>query len=280
MTFLFSKLLWPVVQPLGLLLLLVLCASALSWTRWWALGRRLVTAAAVLAVVFGILPTGTLMLRPLESRFPPPAALARVDGIIVLGGSINPQDSVASRQPALTDGAERLTQAAVLAREYPHALVVFTGGSGLLFDQTSKEAPVAAALLRDLGVEPGRIILEDLSRDTFENAVLTRDLVQPQEGEHWLLITSAFHMPRAIGVFAAAGWQVIPYPVDYRAVAPTGLGLGGPLEAARLALHEWLGLVVYWLTGRTNELFPGPGAAPPLAPEPAAVAQQGGMSLR
>lgn len=281
MTFLLSKLLWPVVQPLGLILMLVMVGGVLAWTRWWMLGRRLVLAAAVLTVVFGVLPTGSLLLATLEDRFPFPTTIGRIDGIIVLGGSINPQASAEHGQPALTDAAERLTEAVVLARAHPDAVLVFTGGSGLLLDQTAKEAPVAAALLRDLGVDPGRVILEDQSRDTYENAVMTRDLMQPQPGERWLLVTSAFHMPRAFGTFTAAGWPVVAYPVDYRnSVVAAGIGLGTPLEAARTALHEWVGLIVYRLTGRTHDLFPGPLTAPPLAPKPASVAQQAGISLR
>lgn len=276
MTFVLSKLLWPLLQPLGLTLLLLMAGATLSWTRWWRAGRRLIVVAALLAVGFGVLPTGPLLLAWLEERFPAAEVVGRVDGIIVLGGAIDARSSAAHGRPALTDAAERFTEAVTLARRHPDASLVFTGGSGSLFDQSMKEAPAALALLKGLGIETARIVLEDQSRDTYENAVLTRALVQPQAGERWVLVTSAFHMPRAVGVFEAAGWDVIPYPVDYRSDASSlRLGLGRPLDAARWALHEWVGLFAYRLTGRTDTLFPGPKEAQPLAPAGAAVAQHG-----
>lgn len=279
MTFLLSKLSWPFLQPVGLTLVLLIVGAVLSWTPWWRAGRRMVALAALLAAGLGVSPAGPYLLRHLEERFPQAAPAGPIDGIIVLGGGIDPRSSAAHDQPALTDAAERLTAAAALARRYPDAPLVYSGGSGLLLDPDAREAPAAAALLVSLGIDPGRIVLEDQSRDTFENAVLTRALIEPQAGERWLLVTSAFHMPRSVGAFAAAGWSVIPYPVDYRThAASLRPGLGGPFAAAHLALHEWLGLIVYRLTGRTNTLFPGPEAAQPLAPTGAAMAQQAARS--
>lgn len=274
MTFVISKLSWPLLQPLGLLLLLLLSGAALSWTRWWRAGRRLVGLAALLALGLGVLPVGPALLAVLEQRFPRPDLPESVDGIIVLGGAIDARAWALTGRPALNQAAERMTEAVMLARRYPGAPLVFSGGSGMIFDPDLKEAPAALMLWRELGVDPGRIVLEDQSRDTWENAVMCRDLVQPQPGERWLLVTSAFHMPRAIGVFRALDWDVLPYPVDHRAdpedVRP---GLGRPFDAARWALHEWLGLVVYRITGRIASLFPGPAEQPSLAPSAAAVAQ-------
>lgn len=280
MTFILSKLTWPLLQPLALLLLLVMAGALLSWTGWWRLGRWLVSGAALIALVVGVLPTGPLMLSVLEGRFPTPSQVGDLDGIIVLGGGVNALASAAYGHPSLTAAADRMTLGVMLARQHPEASLVFSGGSGLLSHPDIKEAPAARDLFIGLGVEAGRIVLEDQSRDTYENAVMTRDLVQPQPGERWLLITSAFHMPRAVGCFEAAGWRVIPYPVDYRAVEADGIGLGTPLDYARLALHEWVGLIAYWATGRTNTLFPGPTEPPPLAPTPGRMAQQGGISFR
>lgn len=274
MTFVMSKLSWPLLQPLGLVLLLLLAGAVLSWTSWWRAGRRMLSLAALLALSLGVLPAGPALLAVLEQRFPRPELPEHLDGIIVLGGAIDTRGWALTGRPALNQAAERMTEAVFLARRYPNIPIVFSGGSGKLFEQNLKEAPAALVLWRELGVDPGRIVLEDQSRDTWENAVMCRDLLQPQPGERWLLVTSAFHMPRAIGVFAALEWPVIPYPVDYRA-DPGDLkpGLGGPFEAARWALHEWLGLMVYRVTGRSTELFPAPPNQPLLAPSAAAVAQ-------
>ena len=140
--------------------------------------------------------------------------------------------------------------------------MVFSGGSGDLLIQELKEAPLVAPLLRQLGVDPGRVIIEDQSRNTAENAVFSRRLAKPRPGETWLLITSAFHMPRTVGSFRQAGWRVTPYPVDYRTrgkgALPFRFNFIGGVASLDSALHEYLGLLFYWITGKTNELYPGP----------------------
>src|SRR5690606_18132335 len=147
-------------------------------------------------------------------------ALERVDGIVVLGGG---EDSTASaywQQPQLGEGADRYTAALALARQHPEAKVLFTGGSGRLRSLTgakASEAAVAEAFFRQQGLEPERLLLEDRSRNTAENARLAFALVRPGSEETWILVTSAFHMPRALRSFQAAGWEdVVPWPVDYR----------------------------------------------------------------
>jgi uncharacterized SAM-binding protein YcdF (DUF218 family) len=201
---------------------------------------------------------------PLENRFPPPSALPdRIDGIVVLGGSINPILSVARRQPVLTDSAERLFAFVALARNHPEAKLLFTGGSAALVDNAEREADVARTVLAGLGLDVDRITFERDSRNTYENAVFSKRLVTPRPGERWVLITSAYHMPRAVGCFRAAGWSVIPYPVDY-GTAPAGnpptFSLLGGLDDVHWALREWIGLAFYYVAGRTDRLFPGPDA--------------------
>ena len=108
-------------------------------------------------------------------------------------------------------------------------------------------------------------MLETRSRNTEENAVFTKELVQPKPGERWLLVTSAQHMPRAIGCFRRAGFPVEAYPVDWHTRRALRLApmetLSGGLGRLDNAVHEWIGLVSYWLTGRTSELLPGPAAS-------------------
>jgi uncharacterized SAM-binding protein YcdF (DUF218 family) len=165
-------------------------------------------------------------------------------------------------QPTLTGAAERLTEFVSLARHYPEARLVFTGGSGNLFDQTLKETLVARAVFAQLGLDVNRITFEDRSRNTYENAVLTRDLVAPKPEETWLLITSAMHMPRAHGAFVKVGWRILPYPVDYQTSGSydwrLGFSLASGLGGISDALHEWIGLVAYRAMGWTDGIFPGP----------------------
>jgi uncharacterized SAM-binding protein YcdF (DUF218 family) len=156
-----------------------------------------------------------------------------------------------------------LTVLPELARRYPNARILFSGGSGALIDDGNAEAKFALRLLESLGVPRGRITLDDHSRNTVENAVYSKAIVQPKPDERWLLVTSAYHMPRAIGVFRKAGFPVEPYPVDWRAPGVNDAlhpfaTMSEGLRRTDTAVHEWVGLALYWLTGRSSELFPAP----------------------
>ncbi|MBL4690682.1 MAG: YdcF family protein [Rhodospirillales bacterium] len=163
---------------------------------------------------------------------------------------------------AINGAVERVYEMAVLSRRYPKARLVFSGGSGSLLYQEYKESRAVAPLLGQLGIDPGRVIYEDQSRNTAENAVFSYRIVQPKKGETWLLVTSAFHMPRTIGSFRQVGWDVTPYPVDYSTrktrTLPVQFNFAGGLNSLGGTVHEFLGLLFYWLDGKTDELFPGP----------------------
>jgi uncharacterized SAM-binding protein YcdF (DUF218 family) len=263
MTFLVSKIVGFFAMPSNVLLIAGLAGLLLMRSKRTArAGWRLVAAALVLALAFGILPFGKLVMAPLEARFPPwDAGRGAPDGIVVLGGVIEPE--VADRPDSgLNEAAERITAIAGLARRYPAAKILFSGGDNML-EPGGTEAEVAGALFTTFGIEAGRVILEDKSRTTAENAVFSRQLAMPKPGERWLLVTSAWHMPRAVGAFRAAGFPVEAYPVDFR--TPAGAGLWIPfgsvstgLRRTDTAVREWFGLVTYWLTGRSTALFPAP----------------------
>jgi uncharacterized SAM-binding protein YcdF (DUF218 family) len=202
-------------------------------------------------------------LEPLEDRFAAITDLPQeVDGIVVLGGSVSLEISEKRRQVAFGGYGERLTAFVTLARHYPDARLMFTGGSGALTLTGFREADVAKRLLSELGMDVSRVIFERESRNTHDNAVFAQRLARPKDGETWLLVTSAFHMPRAVGCFRKAGWDVVPYPVDYGTTGESGFSLGfdlaGGLNALNDAVHEYVGLVAYYLMDRTDALFPGP----------------------
>jgi uncharacterized SAM-binding protein YcdF (DUF218 family) len=205
------------------------------------------------------------MILPLEQRFPvPDLSGVPPTGFVILGGALETRISAARGEASLNEAAERVTIVAELVRRFPRARFVFTGGVADLLQLRSDvtEAAVARCLFESFGVLAERIVYEDRSRDTFENAVFTRSLVKPQPGETWVLVTSAHHMPRAIGSFRAAGFPVTAYPVDFRtagwsdALVPFYSASQG-LRRADVALREWIGLVAYRLEGRTASLFPG-----------------------
>jgi uncharacterized SAM-binding protein YcdF (DUF218 family) len=258
-----SKIIWMLVNPENVLLLLLLLGSILLFTDRKTLGRRVVTTSSVLLLVFTTFPWNTLVLLPLENRFSIPEPLPKsIDGIIVLGGPERIQVTYARGQAVLRDSAERLTTFVGLSRRYPKAKLIYTGGSGNLKGQEFKGSYVAKILFEQLGLESERVQFESESRNTMENAQYSFELAKPQKDESWVLVTSASHMPRAVGVFRKVGWSVIPYPVDYATTGEIefGINLSGFSTVTSLsrALHEWAGIVAYWLMGRTSELFPGP----------------------
>lgn len=212
-------------------------------------------------VAASILPLGSLLLRPLEERFPKPELPVTVDGIVVLGGSVDPPLSTERGEPALNDAAERLVAAAKLARRYPDARIVFSGGTGRLFDRWAVEVDASREILEALGVDPSRVVWEGRSRNTWENAILSHELADPSSGQTWLLVTSAAHIPRAMGAFRRQGWDVTAFPVDYRTRPKADDWLPGPgfgLAELDRAAREWIGLVVYRTFDRSSALFPRP----------------------
>ncbi len=264
MFFLASKLLWIIAAPTNLMagvgvlgLLLVILGRSRR-------GLRFIVGAVLALVLLGFLPAGTLMLRPLEDRFPQ-ASLQDLqpDGIVVLGGAIDQVIGAARGQVTISDSATRITAGATLARRFPRARLVYTGGSNALVSVIGGEAEDARRLWVALGIDPGRITIEDQSRNTDENARFVRDLLQPAPGQTWILVTSAYHMPRSMGLFRAAGFPVVPYPVDYRTTgtwrdALPNLQLSAGLARLDFVTREWIGLVAYRLSGRIADVFPAP----------------------
>ncbi|XIA63083.1 YdcF family protein [Bradyrhizobium sp. TZ2] len=264
MFFILSKTIGFLLLPTNLLIGLGFVGAVLMFTRFASLGRKLLIAAVLLLVICGLSPLGKALLYPLESRFPAwDATRGAPDGIIVLGASIEADLSAAHSTPVVRGAPDRIITAAALAKRYPNARVVFSGGSANLISNDAREADFAGAIFESLGVDKSRLIMERRSRNTLENAEFSKVLVAPKEGERWLLVTSAFHMPRSVGLFRKAGFAVEPYPVDWRVggrhdlmsfsnVAVEGLG------RTDIAVREWMGLIAYRATGKIDELLPGP----------------------
>src|SRR4030088_1585813 len=262
--FILSKTLGAMLLPTNFLICAGVVGAILALTRFASLGRKLVIASVLLLVVCGLSPLGSLLLYPLEQRFPPwDSARGAPDGIIVLGASIEADLSAAHGTPVVRSAPDRIITAAALAHRYPNARIVFSGGSANLVSNDAREADFAGAIFESLGISQSRLIMERRSRNTQENAEFSKALVAPKTGEHWLLVTSAFHMPRSVGLFRKAGFAVEPYPVDWRVggradlFAFANFAIDG-LTQTDIAVREWIGLIVYWATGRIDEVFPGP----------------------
>jgi uncharacterized SAM-binding protein YcdF (DUF218 family) len=261
MFFVLSKTFGLLALPTNFMIVLGLIGAVLTMTPFAWAGRGLMLVAIVLLAVAGFTPLGNVLLAPLEDRFPAwDPAKGAPDGIVVLGGPIDPDLSLVHGMPVTLGGADRLIQAAALARRYPNARVLFTGGSANLISTNAKEADQAAELLVSLGVARERLILERQSRNTYENAAFSRVMVMPKPGERWLLVTSAYHMPRSVGLFRKVGFPVEPYPVDWRVTNTLDFEMFAVqgLRRTDVAVREWVGLVTYRLRGRIDQLFPGP----------------------
>lgn len=263
--FALSKIAWALIMPGNLLLLVLLAALAAALAGWRELGLVLAAAAVLALLAIAVLPLGTWLARPLEDRHSrpdlarPDMAERRIDGIVVLGGASLPALSADRDAPQINMAAERLIAFVALARRFPQARLVFAGGQGTLAKAPISEADVARRIFAELGLPPERVIFEGRSRNTHENALLARPLARPQPGETWLLVTSALHMPRAVQVFAAQDWPVLPYPVDYLTLSRDeglfsgwGFDLAGHLVLTNAAIREWIGLAAYRLLGRTE----------------------------
>lgn len=265
MFFVASKVLGFFASFSNCLVVMGLVGALLTLTRFRRAALVLLVASPVLLAVFGLSPLANVLLLSLSERFPPwqQGVGREPDGIIVLGGAIDSEASDARGTIEMDSSAERILGMLDLARRYPRAKIVFTGGSGNLMMDSMSEAPFVKLILERNAVAEDRIVLEGRSRTTAENARFTRDLVTPKPGERWLLVTSAFHMPRSISAFRQAGFGVEAYPVDFRtrgwrdALLPFDR-LSAGLARADLAIHEWAGLLAYRLTGRSDDLLPAP----------------------
>ena len=265
MFFVLSKTLGVMLLPTNFLIGIGLFGAILLATPFSWLGRKLLVISVALLAICGFSPLGNWLLYPLESRFPVwDAGRGAPDGIVVLGGPIDPELSLAHDTAVFRGSVDRMIAAAALALRYPKARILFSGGNANLVSTTRPRKPITPGRCsRALGVSGARLMMEGRSRNTQENAEFSKALAAPKNGERWLLVTSAYHMPRSVGVFRKVGFAVEPYPVDWRVGGRSDLlafsiysieGLG----RIEVAIREWLGLAAYRISGKTDVFFPGP----------------------
>ena len=262
MFFIFSKILWALITPLNFLWIAVIAGFTLRfWKRQW--GNRVLLTAALIFFVIGLLPIGYNMLVYLETRYERPETMPKqVDGIIVLGGAFNATLRDQTDKIAANGNINRMIDFVNLANKYPNAKLIFTGGSGSLLQPERKEADDAKEFLQMIGFERVKdVLFERKSRNTFENAKYSKNIAKPRAGQTWILVTSAFHMPRSMGIFKQQNWEVIPYPSGPRTYGqyrfkPNVLGLLGSFITLDIALREFIGIAVYYFSGKSAFLLP------------------------
>jgi uncharacterized SAM-binding protein YcdF (DUF218 family) len=242
-----SKALWLIAQPTHLLSLLMVLGTVLLFTRRRRLGLGLMALDALLILTIAVLPVGHWLMATLEDRFPPPGQMpGHVDGVIMLGG----EESIAF---------------ADLARRYPKAKLVFAGGGPMLQNRALRKVDAAPNSSQWMGIDTSRITFERESRNTLEDVVSAKAVVHPTRDETWILITSAFHMPRSVGLFRAQGWRVVPYPVDFQTRAGpdnavSSVDFAHNIDQLSVALKEWIGMFANRLLGHSKCFFPGPAS--------------------
>lgn len=255
-----SKAFWLLASPDSVLVLLAVLGTILLYAQQLKWAKRCFTLLTASLLFIAIVPLGHWLLIPLETKFPSsPELPSKVDGIIVLSGPEEPLQTDYWQLPSLGGAAERNLAFMALAKQYPKAKLVFSGG-GAFTEPHLTQAHVAHQMFKQQGFDTERVIFEDRSRNTVENVNLSYPLAQPKPGENWLMVTSAFHMSRSVGLFCARGWPVIPYPVDHRTLpgkySVMQWKFGGNLQLLSLALREWIGLSAYYWWGKTNAWLP------------------------
>ena len=261
--FIASKLVWGFLSPSNLFIWCLLLATVLVWCGRVAVARRLLSILALTGLFVMAYPVSDWLMSPLESRFSMPSELPQqVDGIIVLGGAEDLKLSAAWSRPQVGESAERVLAAAELSRLYPDVPIIYSGGSNLIqMPELSQQGETSRALLIQAGIDPNRIFIEPNARNTYENFIRLKPLLPDVKGRY-LLVTSAFHMPRSVGIAHKQAISVIPYPVDYRSSQPQqrywDFDLSAHLNVLETAWREWIGLTVYYLTGKSAAWFPKP----------------------
>jgi uncharacterized SAM-binding protein YcdF (DUF218 family) len=258
--------LWSIFAPSQVILACLALAAILLLLGKLRTGRWLAVLGGTLLVIFGVLPTSHYLVHALEVRFPKPELPQRIDGILLLAGSERVAASAVYGEPHLQYNAGRYIATLRLAERHPEAKVVYTGGSkpDPSLGVVDGAMGVARSILLGSGLDARRVAFEGGSGDTCGSPLNAKRLLDPQPDQNWVVVTSAIHMPRTIGCFEAAGWKVIPFPSDYLVILG-GFNLGSVqiasnLELLDLAMHEWLGLVYYRLTGRIEDWFPAPAS--------------------
>jgi uncharacterized SAM-binding protein YcdF (DUF218 family) len=260
--FLASKIFWLVAQPLSIAFLSILVGVLLIFARFRRSGGVFASLGLVVLFLSLFTTAGPYFLQTLEERFarpsPPPAEVAC---IIVLGGAFE-NVVIASRGGIeFNQAADRFIEAVRLAKAYPAARILVSGGDGSISGAYEGDARASQGFFDAFGIAADRVIREEASRTTFENAAYTRDLLAANRLQRCALVTSAYHMPRSVGLFRANGIEVVPWPADYRTSGNVRLGFDFTqpslnAQLATTAAKEWTGLLAYYLLGRTQTLLP------------------------
>ena len=259
--FITSKLFWNLFNPIQILLVLFVFGLLLCFTRWRGIGLKMTLLSGLIVLLFGVFPVGEWLIVPLERRFSLDKLPYQIEGIVLLGGAINIEKSQVANEIVWYKESTRYIEALALMQHYPDVPVIFTGFSSSLFPGKLSEVDFARHFFEEME-ENKRIVYEGRARNTYENAIYSKELALGRLHKPWLLVTSAIHIPRSVGIFRKAGWNVIPAPVDYISderfrFEPMWFSIDRLYKVNR-GVKQWIGLFVYYLTDKIDEIFPFP----------------------
>ena len=260
MSFYLSKIIWLVVNPFNILVLCLFLTFFLLIIKKKREAFYLLSFSILIIIVCGFFPFGKLLIYSLEKKYHDDVFLPdKIDGIIILGGATNPFLTDQYDQISLNNSAERLVLSIQLIKKNQNSKIIFSGGSGSISNQELDHAKVAKRFFIEAGIDTNNIIFENKSRNTYENILLSKQLAKPRIDENWLVVTSAYHMNRAVYIGEKLNWKLLPYPVDFYLpkkfnIKPT-LNLLGNFNYTQKGSHEWIGLISYYLMGRSEKIF-------------------------
>ncbi len=260
MTFFLSKFLWQVFNPFNSILFLLILSAVFNFFKFFKVSKIILNFTFLLFFITGVLPTGSYLLYMLEKNYHNKMNLPEdVDGILILSGATNPFLSKEYDQISLNGSVERLTESVQLIKKYPKAKVFFAGGSRFLQYPDLNHSAVAKKFFNSLDINVKNIYFENKSRNTYENIVFAKKKINPDKNEKWVLVTSAFHLKRAINVAEKLGWRFIPYPTDYKLpkkfIWKLSFDFSGNLGSFHQSSHEWVGIISYYIMGRSSKIF-------------------------
>ena len=260
MSFYLSKILWLIVNPFNIFIFITLFTMFLYFINFRRLSLIIYLINFIFIALISFLPIGSYLTYIIEKEFHTNTKIPeRVDGILILGGATNPLLFKEFDQISLNGSAERLVESVMIIRKFEKAKVIFSGGSGIVNRSDLGHSQVAKLFYKKMGVDINKIFFEDKSRNTHENIIYSKKIAKPKKNENWLLITSAFHMKRALLIAEKNNWKLIPYAVDFKNIKDfkltPNLNLLSNLNSFQSGLHEWLGLASYYLMGRTEKFL-------------------------
>jgi len=260
MSFYLSKFLWLIINPFNILIFLLLVTIFFLFLKKNKLMYFFLSLFLIVLVSFGIFPLGKFLIYKLEKNYHNEIILPdKVDGLLILGGATNPFLSDEYNQINLNDSVERLVESITLIKKYTEATIIFTGGSGSIHNPKMDHARIAKQFFVQVGLDTDKMIFENKSRNTYENILYSKNIVKPKKNEKWIVITSAFHMNRAIFIGEKNDWALIPYAVDFfqpkKFKYRPNLSLLNNFNQMQRGSHEWIGLMAYYLMGRTSRIL-------------------------